>query len=316
MLGWKDLVFEEILMFIASALFCRLILNLIGPEFPYSSLSYCEEVAGFSTFFDCIIYLNFCLLIEISLNLCISNNIQEIKKFGQTTKSIYFCAIVYASIWYVAILMPFTILYTYFKGKNMYSSEEYNDFNECKKDWVMVWRYVACIPLLFGFCYPIIKMCFKKNFNNLKENRINNNNYIKNIRNGSKYLRLKRIAMKNFLYIVVFYISFVFSIVRGIYNVFGKISGDNDNNDNVAIPIEPPFFIACLSCLFESSYGLLNFIVYCHVVYVIDHKNNNDIGNPIPVTDQAVAGGSGNEIGIGISNIKEDDVFIKDQSDE
>ena len=301
-LDWKDLVFDEIFMLIKSALFCRLILNLIGPGYPYSTPSSCEILSGLSTCFDCIIISHFCLLVELSVNLCIGDNIQEIKRFSETTKGLYFTGFFYVSIWYVAILMPFTILYTYFEGKNLYSSDElYSDFNECKKEWVMVWRYVSNIPLLFGFFYPIVKMCLNKNFNNLKQNWRNGqmaivrltNNMDDNQKNNIKYIRLRRIAMKNCLYIVVFYISLVFAIVRGFYNVFGTIYSDDDNAGSITIAIEPPFLIACLSCLFESSYGLLNFIVYCYIVYVIDCKNNHD---------QA-------DNGSGMTNISEDDAL-------
>ena len=139
----------------------------------------------------------------------------------------------------------FTVLYGYRAAKDEYSNY---DFGDCTADWATIWRFVGYTPLLlelsFIIFYTLLKMCKNCTNSENSENRLN--------------AASKRKINLYCLYIVVFVVCFIFAGIRRFYNVFGTISDDS----NVSMPIEPPFWIGCLHCVFESCYGIGNCAIY------------------------------------------------------
>ena len=272
-LSWKELAFEEIVAFIASTLFCSLIFQLAGGDLPYSTKSLCIGHACLELYMNWMTYLNFCLLTKLSINLFISSNINEISRFSQLTKGLYYGIFAATTGLCSLILVFFTIFYVYFHEKQTYKNENYSNLNHCQKDWAIVWRYVAYIPLFVGLIYPLIKVwCV------CKRTKLRRNTDWKKVAtsNSLEYLKLQRIAKMNCLYVIVFYLCHIFSAVRRFYNVFGTI--DNDNGDkSIVLGVEPSFWVGFVQSVLELSYGFFNFIVYWTIVYVVDYKNKNAV---------------------------------------
>ena len=278
-LEWKELIFEEIIAFMSCALFFGVISDLTGADMMYSTTSMCLGQSLLKLLFDSMTYLIFCLLAKFSINLCISNNINELRDFDNILRQMYYSGFAGFSILYAFVLTVGTAFYVYFEAKNKYPSDSYSNLNHCQRHWVIVWRYFGYVPLLVGLIYPLIKICctcsLNKCTNNWDWQKVPTSNG-SDTNPPSINLKLRRIAMLNSLYVIVFYLCHILSGVRRFYNVFGTINND-DGSKHISITIEPIFLIACLQSGLQSSYGFFNFIVYCVIVYIVDCKDTTQL---------------------------------------
>ena len=246
----SETFFRELVVLTTMSLFCSTVTNLLGPDYPYSTVSWCGLQATFKLLGDYVLNIYFCIFGYFLINLKITNNYDNIVHFTRNGgKAKYYPKIFGICFLLAAFMMTFTGFYSYDASKHEYV--DYN-FNDCKLEWLIVWRFVAYIPSFVGLgfivMYSMIMMKGYKKDENVESSPLIN-----------LYC----------LYIVAFIICFIFTNIRRFYNVFGTVG---NNNNKIVVSIEPPFWIACLQFSLEAFYGVANFAIYC-VIWRFKEKN-------------------------------------------